>query len=134
MMICPKCGFEQEERLDCIECGIVFSKYNALFQQSETSETVDENTMPNSELHELQLQVRELNSRLIDSEFEKTERKKLRSDVKNLEQQCLQNQEQSEARMQRIEDRLDNFGKESEFKKICFVLLYKQCKAWHYSV
>lgn len=27
MMICPKCGFEQQDAIDCIQCGIVIEKY-----------------------------------------------------------------------------------------------------------
>ena len=27
MMTCPKCGFEQQDALDCIQCGIVIEKY-----------------------------------------------------------------------------------------------------------
>jgi hypothetical protein len=26
-MICPKCGFEQRDAIECIQCGIVFEKY-----------------------------------------------------------------------------------------------------------
>jgi hypothetical protein len=26
-MICPKCGFEQQDDVECIQCGIVFEKY-----------------------------------------------------------------------------------------------------------
>ncbi len=27
MMICPKCGFEQQDAVECIQCGIVIEKY-----------------------------------------------------------------------------------------------------------
>jgi len=117
-MICPKCGLEQEERLDCKDCGIVFSKYNALFPSSESSEPGDnsEGSLSKSEFQELQIQVRELNSRLIDAEFEKAERKKLRSDLKDLERQIQDNQGQLDARMKRAEDALESLSKESESK------------------
>jgi chromosome segregation ATPase len=115
-MICPKCGLDQEERLDCKECGIVFSKYNALFSSSESSDSANEGTLKKSEFQELQLQVRELGSRLIEAEFEKVERKQLRSDLKNLEGQIRQNRSQAEARIQQIEERLESLGKESELR------------------
>lgn len=113
-MICPKCGLDQEERLDCKECGIVFSKYNALFPSDESSDSIDEEALMKSKFQDLQIQVRELGSRFIDVEFEKAERKKIRSELKDLEQQIQQNQLQTETRMQRMEERLESCIQESE--------------------
>jgi hypothetical protein len=93
-MICPKCGFEQEERLDCKECGIVFSKYQALFPPADEAGPADEDPQMKSEFHTLQIQVRELSSRMREAEFEKAERKKLRADLKELEERIQHNQEQ----------------------------------------
>ena len=117
-MICPKCGLEQEERLDCKDCGIVFSKYNALFPSSESSESEDnsEGSLSKSEFQELRIQVRELNSHIIDAEFEKAERKKLRSDLKDLDRRIQDNQAQLDARMKRVEDALESLSKESGSK------------------
>ena len=112
-MICPKCGFDQEERLDCKECGIVFSKYNALFTSSESSDASEEEVLLKSEIQDLQIQVRELSSRLINVDFEKTERKKIRSDLMDLKKQVDQNQTETETQMRQIKDRLERSFQES---------------------
>jgi chromosome segregation ATPase len=112
-MICPKCGFEQEERLDCKECGIVFSKYNALFTSSESSDTLEEEVSLKSEIQNLEMQVRELSSRLINVDFEKAERKKIRSELTDLNKEVHQNQTEMETRMRQIEERLESSFLES---------------------
>ena len=115
-MICPKCGLEQEERLDCKECGIVFSKYNALFQSSQAQDSTGEEASKDGDFQELQVQVKELGSRLIDVEFEKAERKKLRTDVKTLEDQVQKNQQMIEDRIRQLESRLNTSMEENESK------------------
>lgn len=108
MMNCPKCGLEQEERLDCKECGIVFSKYNALFQSPPSKNPNEEENANNFSLQELQIKIKELSSQSINIEFEKAERKKLRADVKYLEEYILQGREELEARIRQIENSLRN--------------------------
>jgi hypothetical protein len=34
-MICPKCGFEQEQSPECIKCGIIIEKYQKVLKQEE---------------------------------------------------------------------------------------------------
>lgn len=105
-MICPKCGFEQEERLDCKECGVIFSKYNALFQSADGSGESVESAPAINEIQELQLQMRDLSSRLIDAEFEKAERKKLRSDLRDLEDLLQSEKSEKETRLRQVEEKL----------------------------
>jgi chromosome segregation ATPase len=115
-MICPKCGLEQEERIDCLECGIVFSKFNTLYASSNAADIPKEEPMIRNEIAELQMRVRELNNRLIEVEFEKAERKQLRSDLKNLEQQFRQVQEQMGSGMQKLETSLAHLRKDLDLK------------------
>ncbi len=91
---CPKCGHAQEERLDCRKCGVVFSKYYALYPSSrqDTANGADESSVKKppeldqaAAISDLQQQVRELSARFADIEFEKAERGQLRADLKNLD-------------------------------------------------
>src|SRR5512137_1822659 len=82
-LICPKCGYEQEERLDCLKCGIVFSKFHALHvadkvPQAEIPEVPPLPPMlsedPSSfDLAELRQQVRDLGRQFTAVEFERVE-------------------------------------------------------------
>jgi chromosome segregation ATPase len=94
-LICPKCGYEQEERLDCLKCGIVFSKFHALHiaekvPQAETMEVPPIPLAPSDEgssfdLAELRQQVRDLSRQLTAVEFERVERSQLRTDMRTLD-------------------------------------------------
>ena len=107
---CPKCGFAQEKRLDCKKCGIVFSKYYALYPTSRTddvnsAETTNTPVLSGQDLRtmieELQIQVQTLSNLCVQVEFEKAERNQLRLDLKNLERQLVEN-------VGRLENRLEN--------------------------
>jgi chromosome segregation ATPase len=105
-MICPKCGFEQEERLDCRECGVIFSKYNALFQSADGHSEGRDAPSTLNEIQQLQIQLRDIGSRLIDAEFEKAERKKLRSDLKDLEDLLQSGKTETDAKLRQMEEKL----------------------------
>jgi DNA repair exonuclease SbcCD ATPase subunit len=114
-MTCPKCGHEQEERLDCLKCGVVFSKYYALFRSSKSpSEKGFEDPIAQEQseqerrvaISDLQLQLREISVRIAEVEFEKAERNQLRTELKNLEQHFQANLEQIALQLEQIEKRL----------------------------
>ena len=45
-LVCPKCGFEQDEGNECRQCGIIFARYQAAPQFSPDSPPVSETSSP----------------------------------------------------------------------------------------
>jgi phage shock protein A len=100
-----------------MKCGIVFSKYYALFpSESSAANGLEESIAPappsmeqdrGSVLSDLQLQVRELCARFAEVEFEKAERHQLRADLRNLERQLQDNLKRMSAQLGNLEKRFD---------------------------
>lgn len=111
-MICPKCGFEQDDRLDCRKCGIVFSKYWAM--QSESPAPVVQPIHPPAEiepaveLSELRQTVRDLGRRFSEVEFERLERGQLRGEVKGLDKKFQGGFDQLSLRLEELEKLISN--------------------------
>ncbi len=106
-MNCPKCGFEQEERLDCRKCGVVFNKYLAM--QAESSGPLPpqvpqaENGSSTIEILELRQSVRDLGRRFSEVEFERVERGQLRGEVKTLDKKYQASFDQFSRRLEDLE-------------------------------
>jgi len=96
---CPKCGFAQEERIDCRKCGVVFAKYYALHAAdpaapADSAETAvpgrvrtEEPAMYESpELIEIRQELQILQQRFKDFEFERAERKRLQNELRALDE------------------------------------------------
>jgi len=117
-LTCPKCGFVQEERSDCRKCGVVFSKYYALYP-STRPEAIASVASPGTAaqidrsqklaISDLQMQIRELNARFAEVEFEKAERIQLRADLKNLEKKLREALEETAARLEQWQHQIDGF-------------------------
>jgi chromosome segregation ATPase len=93
---CPKCGFAQEERADCLKCGVVFAKYYALYpldsatpvELTEIPEVPPAVAVdpPSAELDELHRIVLDLSRRFNELDFERIERSRQRNEIRALEQ------------------------------------------------
>jgi len=109
---CPKCGYMQEERPDCVRCGVVFSKYYALYPPAGQPEGQEDMTMAYppapetqaAELSEIRQALREVMRRLNDVEFERAERNLLRAETKALEQKYQELFDQLSKRVQALEN------------------------------
>ena len=117
---CPKCGFTQEERLDCRKCGIVFSKYYALYPngpqgEDETGENaaaedqkrVIADATTSAELAQLHQSLRELQRRFNEIEFERAERVRLSGEIQTLDQKTDGLLQQISDRTAALQQRLD---------------------------
>ncbi len=95
MISCPKCGHVQEDRADCLKCGIVFAKFYALHagEQSLPPDPVAFHNYPQAAPEEIspaefalmRQTVRDLERRFNELEFERVERGRLRSDLRELD-------------------------------------------------
>ncbi len=112
-VICPKCGFPQEERLDCRKCGVVFAKYYALHPPGSEADPGAQDAPPPQqqpveslpeEITDLRHSIQELNRRLSDVGFERAERTQLRRDLKALEQGLRDDLSIVQSRLQRLEE------------------------------
>jgi hypothetical protein len=93
---CPKCGFVQEERLDCRKCGVVFAKYFAMYPPDGSTpvESAESFEMPppapvdpyQIELSEIRHSLRELTRRFNELDFERIERNRMRNEIRVIEQ------------------------------------------------
>lgn len=116
-MICPKCGYSEEERLDCRKCGVVFSKYYALHTPAKVvvteapelvqPPTPDIESLP-AEIADLRQNFKELNRRFNDVEFERAERARLRGEIRVLDQKLKDNLEEALERLNALEKRANN--------------------------
>lgn len=112
---CPKCGYSQEERQDCVRCGIVFAKYYAMYPQGRDMPAEGQDaalfSSPASgdtlsvEISDLRQGVREIANRLTDVEFDRAERGLLRGDVKSVEQKVAELEEDLRSRLLALENR-----------------------------
>ena len=112
---CPKCGYAQEERLDCRKCGIIFSKYYALHPPDKSAEGKGiENSNPQEPssqelkllVSDIQLQIRDITAKFSETEFEKAERNRLQKELKELDQKFQSSLEELTARLEGYEKRL----------------------------
>jgi chromosome segregation ATPase len=118
LLNCPKCGYAQEKRLDCKKCGIVFSKYYAIYspaQSADVAAPAANASSPDpsgqdfrSALTQMQSQIQTFSGRFAEVEFEKAERSQLRIDLKNLERQIRENIARMESRLVQTEKSLQN--------------------------
>jgi chromosome segregation ATPase len=116
-LICPKCGYEQEERLDCIKCGIVFNKYIAIHSTGKPNR-VEPNTFiqalegngeegTSTELADLRQGLRELQRRVGEVEFERAERNLIKGEMKALDQKIQAFMDSVNARLAGLDSQID---------------------------
>jgi chromosome segregation ATPase len=114
-MNCPKCGFAQEQRLDCKKCGVVFSKYYALYPSTRPAapngldDPIEQELLERERknaIADLEMQIRELNARFEEVEFERAERRQLRTDLETVQRELHENLDRTSFRLEEIQKSL----------------------------
>jgi len=100
---CPKCGFLQEERIDCRKCGVVFSKYLALrgqnpamppdvpAPQNNFNASAEGSPEEPPELLEIRRFLKDVQQRFNELEFERAERRRIGGELRSLEARLEEN-------------------------------------------
>ncbi len=115
-MNCPKCGFAQEDREDCLKCGVVFAKFYALHspdglvpvESYSAPEAVSPPAAHPAEMDQLRQSVRDLVRRFNELDFERIERNRLRAEMRALEQKVEENLGRAASSLAGIERRLED--------------------------
>jgi chromosome segregation ATPase len=115
---CPKCGYHQEERLDCRKCGVVFSKYYALHNQEPLqSDNRDASSpqpnVPSAETYlpdliEMRQSLKDVARRLNETEFERAERIRISAEIRSLNQKIQDLQTQIASSVAGLEKKAEN--------------------------
>jgi archaellum component FlaC len=116
---CPKCGFLQEERLDCKKCGVVFSKYIALHNQEKQLQSDSREAsspLPQfasaepylPDLAEMRQSLKEMGRRLSETEFERAERVRISGELRSLDQKFQDLQVQFASSIAGLEEKAEN--------------------------
>ncbi len=110
VVTCPKCGYEQEQRLDCLKCGIVFTKYIGARNGDRPGMSASGDSLqgmlaaPSSAtLSELRESIRDLNHRYREMEFERAERNRMREDLNGLDRRLSTALEPMTTRLESLE-------------------------------
>jgi chromosome segregation ATPase len=120
---CPKCGFAQEDRVDCKKCGVVFAKYLAFHAQDPTVPSEIPESLRNptaiyeepqnpesSDLGEIRQSLRDLQQRFKELEYERAERRHIRSEIRELEDKLQQGFIRIGERQETIEQHLSKIA------------------------
>ena len=118
-MNCPKCGFTQEERADCKKCGVVFSKFYALHSQEPASIYELQNPIQApagsgegyqssepADLATVRQSLRDLQQRFNEIEFERAERRQIRSEIHVLDERLQEILGRIASRQEEIEQHI----------------------------
>jgi len=116
---CPKCGFIQEEGTDCKRCGVVFAKYLALHHEPGTQPEIQEPQAAGNgssqqelavpllpQLLEVQQNLKTLQQRFTELEFERAERRRIRSEIRALEDRLQELQAETSKHQEEIRSRV----------------------------